>query len=183
MLDKIIEIDQQLLVYLNNLGSAPYDDFWLLITKQLHWTPFFILLAFILYKKMGGKNLAYLLLTVALLMVFTNGITDLVKNHFQRLRPCSDPEIAPLIRIVKSSATYSFFSGHASNSLASMTLIFLILKKYYKYTYLLFLFPLIFAYSRIYLGLHYPVDILCGYLFGGFSGVVFYLGLRKFVLK
>lgn len=178
-MDKIIALDKELFVYLNSLGSTSYDSFWLLITKQLHWTPFFLILAFILYKKIGGKKLVILFATIAVMLVFTDQVTNLVKDSVQRLRPCNDLEIKHLIRIVKSSDTFSYFSGHASNSSASMMLIFLILRKYYKYTYLLFLFPLIFAYSRIYLGLHFPLDIITGYVFGALSGFIFYKIYKK----
>lgn len=173
-MEKIIALDKQLFVFLNNLGSTPFDQFWLLITKQLHWTPFFLALAYILYKKIGGKKLALLFVTIAVMIVFTDQVTNLVKDTVQRLRPCNDLEIKHLIRIIKSSDTFSYFSGHASNSTAGMTIIFLILRRYYKHTYLIFLFPLIFAYSRIYLGLHFPLDIITGYAFGALSGFLFY---------
>jgi undecaprenyl-diphosphatase len=75
---------------------------------------------------------------------------------------------------VQFRGSYSFFSGHASNSMAVTVFLYLNLKRYSKYFYVLFLWPLIFAYSRIYLGLHYPVDILSGYLFGLFGGFMFF---------
>jgi undecaprenyl-diphosphatase len=128
----------------------------------------------LLQRKIGWKNLGIILLFIAVLITFTDQITNLFKNHFQRIRPCYNEEISGIIRVVKSSKTYSFFSGHAANSMASTMFIFLLIRKYYKYTYLLFLFPLIFAYSRIYLGLHFPSDILTGYLFGGSLGFGFY---------
>jgi undecaprenyl-diphosphatase len=93
---------------------------------------------------------------------------------FERLRPCSDPSLEGQMREVLSRKSFSFFSGHASNSMATSTFIFLLFRKHFKYAFLLFLFPLIFAYSRIYLGLHFPGDILTGYLFGLFLGTFFY---------
>jgi undecaprenyl-diphosphatase len=173
-LEQLIQLDKELFIFLNGLGSEPFDAFWLIITKQLHWTPFFVAVFYLLQRKIGWKNLGIILLFIAVLITFTDQITNLFKNHFQRLRPCNDEEISGIIRIVKSSKTYSFFSGHAANSMASTMFIFLLIRKYYKYTYLLFLFPLIFAYSRIYLGLHFPSDILTGYLFGGSLGFGFY---------
>jgi undecaprenyl-diphosphatase len=174
MLDPIVQLDKELFLFLNGLGSEPFDGFWKIITKQLHWTPFFVAVFYLLQRKIGWKNLGIILLFIAVLITFTDQITNLFKNHFQRLRPCNDEEISGIIRIVKSSKTYSFFSGHAANSMASTMFIFLLIRKYYKYTYLLFLFPLIFAYSRIYLGLHFTSDILTGYLFGGSLGFGFY---------
>lgn len=173
-MEQLIQLDKELFIFLNGLGSEPFDAFWLIITKQLHWTPFFVAVFYLLQRKIGWKNLGIILLFIAVLITFTDQITNLFKNHFQRLRPCNDEEISGIIRIVKSSKTYSFFSGHAANSMASTMFIFLLIRKYYKYTYLLFLFPLIFAYSRIYLGLHFPSDILTGYLFGGSLGFGFY---------
>ena len=181
-MEKIIALDKEVLVFLNRLGSAQFDSFWLLLTKQLNWIPFFLILLFLLQKKIGWRNLGITLLFVAVLITFTDQVTNLFKNYFQRLRPCNDPEINNVIRIVKDSVSYSFFSGHAANSSAAMTFVFLILRKYYKYAFLVFLFPLIFAYSRIYLGLHFPGDIVTGYFFGICSGILFYK-LYKVVLQ
>jgi undecaprenyl-diphosphatase len=132
---------------------------------------------------MGIKSTLFLLLFVTLLIVVTDQTSNLFKTTFQRLRPCNNPDINTIIRIVKSSDTYSFFSGHAANSMATMTLVFLILKRHFRFAFLLFLFPLIFAYSRIYLGLHYPLDILTGYLFGAIFGFIAYKLFQKLVLK
>ncbi|MGO4770655.1 phosphatase PAP2 family protein [Flavobacterium sp. W22_SRS_FK3] len=172
MLEKIQELDSQLFVYLNSLGSETYDQLWLIITKQLYWTPFFLLMFFLIYKKIGGKQTLYLLLFIAVLISFTDQICNLSKNTFQRLRPCNNPEINTIIRVVQSRSSYSFFSGHAANTMAVATFLYLVFKCHFKYLGLLFLWPLIFAYSRIYLGLHYPGDILSGYFFGALFGFV-----------
>jgi undecaprenyl-diphosphatase len=183
MLEKIISLDKQLLVYLNSFGEPAYDNLWLYITKQAHWWPFFLLLAFLIYKKLGAKKLGIILLFVAFLLLVGNESVEFCKNYFQRLRPCNDPEIKDIIRIVHKTGTFSFFSGHAANSIASMTFLFFILKKYYKYTFLIFLYPLIFAYSRIYLGVHFPIDIITGYAFGITLGFLFYKGFLFFQHK
>ena len=183
MLEKLIQLDVQLLVFLNGLGSATYDGLWLFITKQSNWTPFFLVLLYLVYKKIGIKSTLYLLLFVTLLLVVTDQTTNLFKVTFQRLRPCNNPDINSIIRLVKPSNSFSLFSGHAANSSATMTFLFLLLKKYYRFAFLLFLFPLIFAYSRIYLGLHYPLDIVTGYLFGSTFGFVTYKLYQKYILK
>ncbi|MES2238764.1 MAG: phosphatase PAP2 family protein [Bacteroidota bacterium] len=171
MLDKLLSLDVQLFVYLNGLGSESYDGLWLFITKQTNWIPLFLFLLYIIYKKLGAKQTLYVLLSIAVLILITDQFTNLVKNSVERLRPCNNPEINSFIRIVQSRSSFSFFSGHASNTMASAMFIYLLIKPYFKYTLLLFLWPLIFAYSRIYLGLHYPLDILCGYLFGMLTGL------------
>lgn len=172
MLENLLALDVQLLVYLNGLGSEAYDGLWLFITKQTNWTPFFLLLLYIIYTKVGIKQTLYILLAIAVLILITDQSTNLMKYTVQRLRPCNNPDI--IIRAVKTSKSFSFFSGHAANSMAAAMFIYHVLKPYFKYTFLLFLWPLIFAYSRIYLGLHYPLDILCGYLFGMMTGLFVY---------
>ena len=179
MFDYLLHLDKKLFIFLNNLGSTPFDGIWLLITQQTNWIPFFLILLFILFKNLGTKKLGIAILTVAVLITFTNEITDIIKFSVQRIRPCNDDTLAGLIRVVKDSDTFSYFSGHASNSTASMMFVYLILRRYYKYSYLIFLYPLIFAYSRIYLGLHFPLDIISGYVFGSFTGILFYFLFDK----
>lgn len=174
MLEKILSIDTELFIFLNGLGSKNYDEFWLTITKQTSWIPLFIFLLYLISKKTGTKQTLYLMLFVAVLIVVSDQTANAFKEGFQRLRPGSNPEINSIIRVVKSSATFSFFSGHATNSMGVATFLYLIFIKDYKYFWLLFLWPLIFAYSRIYLGLHFPLDIICGYLCGTILGFLMF---------
>ena len=174
MLEKVLSLDKELFVFLNGLGSENFDFLWLMITKQFNWTPLFLLVFYLLQKKIGWKQLGILLLFIAGLILLSDQTANLFKNFFQRLRPCNDPEIKDIIRIVKDSKTFSFFSGHAANSMATTLFVFLFFRKFYRYAFLLFLFPLIFAYSRIYLGLHFPLDIITGYAFGATFGFLFY---------
>lgn len=183
MLEKIIDLDKSLFVFLNNLGSEPFDAIWLLITNQRNWIPFFLLLAYILYKKVNQKQFLFVLVFIALMITFCDQMTNLIKNNVERLRPCNDIELEGLIRVVKDSNTFSYFSGHAANSTAAMMFVFLILRQFYKYAYLIFLYPLIFAYSRIYLGLHFPLDIISGYIFGSLTGILFYWIYKKIELQ
>ena len=183
MLEKIIQLDKKLFIFLNGLGSTTFDDLWLIITKQIYWAPFFLVIFFLMYKKTGSRNFLYYIIFTAILILLCDQTANLFKNYFHRLRPCNDEEIKSVIRIVKSSATYSFFSGHAANSMGTTIFIFLILKKHYLHAYLLFLFPIIFAYSRIYLGLHFPLDILTGYVFGATFGFICFKFYYKFISR
>ncbi|MEZ4839454.1 phosphatase PAP2 family protein [Flavobacterium sp.] len=173
-MEELIQFDKQLFLFLNNLGSEEWDWFWLIITKQVYWIPFFLYVFYLIIRQVGWKQFGILVLFIALLITVTDQLTNLFKYNFERLRPCSDPNLEGLMREVVSRSSFSFFSGHASNSMATTTFIFLLFRKHFKYAFLLFLFPLIFAYSRIYLGLHFPGDIVTGYLFGLFFGTFFY---------
>lgn len=183
MLEKIIDLDKRVFIFLNGLGSESYDGLWLFITKQVYWIPLFLLIFYLLQQKLGWKNFLYYILFTAVLILICDQTANLFKETFQRLRPCNDLDIKDIIRIVKSSNTKSFFSGHATNSMATTVFAYLILKRYFKYSFLLFLFPLIFAYSRIYLGLHFPTDILTGYAFGATFGFVCYKMYQKYTIK
>lgn len=178
-MEDIISYDKQLLVYLNNLGSDSFDWFWLFITNQFYLAPIFLFIFYLLWKKIGWKNLWMVLLFIALIIMVCDQTTNLFKYTFQRLRPVNDLEINESLRILISRKSFSFFSGHASNSMATTLFMFLIFRKYYKYAFLLFLFPLVFAYSRIYLGLHFPSDILTGYFAGAIIGSFFYFIYKK----
>lgn len=173
-MEQLISLDKELFLFLNGLGSEAYDEFWKLITKQINWAPFILAVFYLIQRKIGWKNFGIAILFLVVLIAFTDQITNLFKYSFERLRPCNDTDVNGIARIVIHRNSFSFFSGHASNSMATTTFIFLLLRKHYKFTFLLFLFPLIFAFSRIYLGLHFPSDILVGYLFGATFGFGFY---------
>ncbi|KFF19940.1 phosphatase PAP2 family protein [Flavobacterium hydatis] len=179
MLEKILKLDTNLFVYLNGLGSETYDKLWLIITNQVNWIPLFLLLFYFIYKKIGKRQTLFLLLFIAILITCTDQLTNAVKYSVQRLRPCNNPDINSFIRIVQSRQSFSFFSGHAANTMAVATFLYLLLNKHFKYFGLLFLWPLVFAYSRIYLGLHYPLDILCGYLAGATMGFLIFKIYQK----
>ena len=183
MLEKILQLDKELLIFLNGLGSPTFDGLWLIVTKQIYWAPLFLLVFYLLQKKLGWKNFGFYILFTALLILLCDQNSNLFKWYFHRLRPCNDESINHIIRVVKTSPSFSFFSGHAANSMATTVFAFMIMKKYYKFSYLLFLFPLIFAYSRIYLGLHFPSDIVTGYAFGATYGFICYKLYQKYILK
>lgn len=174
VLDKIIDLDQSLLIYLNNLGSPFWDGFWITITRQYHWIPLFILMLYLIFRAYGLKKGLIILGFAALLVAFTDQFINLFKHVFERLRPNNDPSVKDLIRVLQQPHSFSFVSGHATNSMASTVFVYLLLKKQFNYTWLFFIWPLIFAYSRIYLGVHYPLDVLVGAFLGMGLGFGFY---------
>ena len=166
MLENLLELDRDLFIYLNSLGSETFDGFWLFITKQINWIPIFAIIAYLVFKHLGWKHALLILGMIALLIFFTDQTTNLFKNYFQRLRPVNNTDLDDVIHFVHKRSSFSFISGHASNSMAAAFFLYKVLKPYVKYMGFIFLWPLVFAYSRIYLGLHYPGDILCGYIWG-----------------
>jgi undecaprenyl-diphosphatase len=173
-LDKIIEYDKQLLVYLNGMGTETWDMFWLSITDQLSWIPLYLLFFYLIFKSFGWKKGLALLLLTAVLITFSDQFTVFLKNYFERLRPNRDPQINEIIRILKNNSSFSFVSGHATTSMAVSLFMHLKLKKYYAYTAFFFIWPLLFSYSRMYIGVHFPLDVFFGALLGIGIGFTFY---------
>ena len=176
MLDRIKQIDTELLIFFNNLGNKSWDPLWVSITDKFTFLPLFILIIFFLFKKNGTKGLLVILLFISVLILFTDQFTNVVKDFTQRLRPCRLDELQGLLRDIDiRCGKYGFFSAHAANSI-SVT-IFIIncvdesVKKFLKPV--LILWVMIFSYSRIYLGVHYPLDTIFGLSFGIFSGFLF----------
>jgi undecaprenyl-diphosphatase len=169
------EIDIQLLVYLNSLGSEFWDPLWIVLTNKLTYIPLFIFIVFKIYKKFEVKQVLFILFFIALLILFTDQFTNFFKDSFQRLRPCRE-ESLNLRQIDIYCGKYGFFSAHASNSIAVSLFLIRAMKERFKslLSIFLFLWVLIFSYSRIYLGLHYPIDILFGLLFGVISSSIFH---------
>ena len=172
--DEIIQYDKDLLVFINGLGTENWDSFWLTVTNQLSWIPLYLLFFYWIFKSLGWKKGIGLILLTALLVTFSDQFTVFLKNYFERLRPNRDPSINEVIRILKNNSSYSFVSGHATTSSAVTLLMHLTLKKYYKFTLLFFIWPLLFSYSRMYIGVHFPIDVMVGAMLGLLLGYLFY---------
>ena len=184
MFEKLLEYDTQLLLFLNNLGVPTWDPFWLVVTDEFTFVPMYAVLLYLLYKKFGLKSLLVFVLVITVMITFTDQITNLFKRVVARPRPCGELDLEEHLRFIAvRCGKYGFFSGHASNSMALAVFAGLILKPYYKNLIFILLFwSAMVAYSRIYVGVHYPLDILCGFTFGALSGFMFYK-LAKYLLK
>lgn len=194
MIDQLLQYDKELFLFLNNLGSKPWDGLWLVITNKLTFIPLYALLLYLIYKNFGLKRLLLLVVLIALMITFTDQITNVFKRGFERLRPCGTDGIMENMRfIAERCGRYGFFSGHASNSMAAAVLGSMLLRPYYKNLIFILLFwSATVAYSRIYVGVHFPLDIICGMTFGALSGFGFYklntylsarLGLQRTAVK
>lgn len=174
MFERLIQKDREFLIYLNNLGSEQWDSFWLFITNQLNWAPLFALIIFLIFKNWGWKKGGFLLLFLILMVAFSDQFTNMIRGIFERLRPNNDMRISHLLRTLITPQSYSFTSGHATTSMAFSVFVWLLFKDRYKAMKLIFIFPLVFAYSRLYLGVHFPIDILTGATIGTIIGCTFF---------
>jgi len=183
LLNSLIEYDKQLLLYLHSKGSLTWDSFWIFITNPLHWIWLFFVIYFFGFKIFGFKKTTVISLFIAISGISSLMFVNLIKNSVQRLRPINDITINESLRVLIEQNDFSFVSGHSTVSFTIAFLSFWILKKYYKYAYILFLFPILFAYSRIYLAVHFPFDIIVGMGLGFVIALIFYRLTHFFVFK
>ncbi|MGW9685551.1 phosphatase PAP2 family protein [Flagellimonas sp. 2504JD1-5] len=181
MFKKLLQWDHDTLIYLNSLGTEQFDDFWVTVTEIKSWIPLFILFLLLFLIKFPWKKAFVQIGLVSLLTVFITFLTQTVKTWVARPRPCNDETINSLIRILKTPVDYSFFSGHASSSMAIGLLVYLLLRERAKWSWIFFIWPLLFSYSRIYVGVHFPLDILVGALVGILAAILFYKTYQKFI--
>jgi undecaprenyl-diphosphatase len=164
---QLIAWDQQVLVYLNTHLSASWADLAMItISGTFIWIPFYAVLLYFLIKKFHYNTVwvvVFVAITIALCDQLASGVT---KPLTQRLRPCHEPSILPLLRMVTDcGGEYGFFSSHASNTFGLACFIWMMMGKAKAWNWL-FAWAAVVSYSRIYLGKHYPLDIITGALCG-----------------
>ena len=177
-IEKIEQIDRQLLFAINGSNSPLFDTIMWWVSKPVFGIPFYLLFVFLLYKSFGWKN-TFLLVLCAVLAV---GLADLsakylFKEMFERFRPSQNLEIKEQLHYVNNyhGGMYGFVSSHAANMFAIAMLIGLWLKKKIRYSlHFLLIWAAIIGYSRIYLGVHYPTDVVCGALLGMLIAILMY---------
>ena len=186
MLEELVRYDKELFLFLNHLGTPTWDGFWLFITNKWSAIPLYAFLAFATYRTYGLKRLLMVMATIAILILVTDQLANFFKYGVQRLRPCFDQEISGSVRLVKASCggKFGYFSAHAGNSFAVAYFFRTLLKSNYAYLgSFLIIWAAVVAYSRIYIGVHFPLDILTGTIIGIFIGSLFFNLYLKAVAK
>ena len=183
MIDNLLELDKIIFIFLNGLGSPSFDIFWLIITNKILNAIIYLLLAFYFFKKTNFKYFSLMILTISVLILFTDQFTNFIKHTVSRPRPCHEADLESVIRLVKENCggAYGYFSAHASNSFALAFFFSRLFSKQKWLTIMLISFAFIVSYSRIYIGVHYPLDVFSGIILGSFSGYIIYSFWKKFI--
>ena len=185
-MDALSTFDSDLFLFLNGLHVSWLDKFMVLVTDMWVWMPLYILLIYWTVKQYG-KRWWWIVLSVCVVVLCSDQLASHVcKPLFQRLRPCYNSDFQDLIYLPKGLAggKYGFVSSHAANTFAVATFLTAVMTKSRPWTaILLFFWAFVSSYSRIYIGFHYPGDIVCGAVLGVLVGMVlrkvFQLTLQK----
>ena len=181
---EVIQEDRSLFLFLNNLGSDPFDQLWIMISATWIWVPLYVIFLYLLFKNYKLRNLVFILIFIALGVTVCDQLAGIFKTGIARLRPCHDPTLTGLMRDVKCGGQFGFYSSHAANTFFIATFMSLLLHKNYRFLpYILISWAIIVSYSRIYLGVHFPLDLLMGALMGFFTGGFFATLALKVIQK
>ncbi|MBO5627344.1 MAG: phosphatase PAP2 family protein [Prevotella sp.] len=178
ILNTINQGDRSLLTAINFDGPTGYDFFWAMYSDKWTWIPFMLVVVYCLLRPGNWRHRLLMVGSVALLFVLSDFVvSSFIKNVVCRPRPSHDPAVMDLLSYVNGyrGGAYGFPSNHASNGFAAATFLALLLRNRWV-TLSAFLWAIGSCYSRMYLGVHYPTDILCGAMLGiVFAIIIFFL--------
>jgi undecaprenyl-diphosphatase len=180
-METLIELDESLFFFLNGLHADWLDPIMFFISKTTPWIPLFAVMVYLLFKQFGW-NALWWLLAIAVAITLADQITSgFMKPFFERFRPSRNPAFEEgAVHIVNDyrGGRFGFASSHAANSFATATILYLILRNHYTFIGLIFLYAVLVSYSRIYLGVHYPGDIVTGAAIGAACALICYKGMK-----
>jgi undecaprenyl-diphosphatase len=183
MQDDLIRIDRQWLLWVNGHNSPFIDNVMYAISGRTEWIPLYILLIACIIWKFKWKTI-WIILAVIIMITLSDQIANLLKSGVRRLRPCKDPEIGHLVHLVNNycGGAFGFVSGHAANSFSLAVFTSLLFRRNWITMGMLGWASLV-SYSRIYLGVHYPGDIIGGALLGAMLAWMIYAVLFRFTAR
>ena len=174
----LLDLDRRLFLFLNSLNHPNLDGFMLAATDMKFWIPFYLWFIYILFKKLEQKAWIALICIALTVLIADQTTSHLLKPLIQRLRPSHDPTLQGLVHLVTQPAgnfykggLFGFPSSHAANAFGVAVFLWLIIGRSYRWTIIGFAVASILAYTRIYLGVHYPLDILTGMMIGIMSAL------------
>lgn len=174
MMETLQHFDEQILLWINGQYNIVFDQVMIFASGKLTWVPLYLVLLYLIIKRYRQFSIA-ILFAIASTLVLTDQLSvHLFKEVFLRLRPCYNPELQELIRAITGcGGQYGFVSSHAANSVGLITFLFFTYKPMPKWlSTILILYALMVMYSRAYLGVHYPFDLLGGALLGILCGLI-----------
>jgi undecaprenyl-diphosphatase len=181
MTEWLNRMDHSLFLFLNGTHSPFFDSLMQQATKSMVWIPLYLLFLYLVIRKYGWQSLFVLVITV-LMITISDQLTNLAKESVCRLRPSQEPGLPVHLVNAYKGGLYGFYSSHASNTFAVAVLLIMILKDRYRWVFLpAILWAVIMSYSRIYLGVHFPGDILAGMVIGILLGLFFSYAVKKAV--
>lgn len=186
MLEALIQWDQELFLWLNGQHSPGWDPIWATITHRETWYPLYIVLIGLIFyqdRQRGWWTVLLLILAVVLADQITSG---LMKPLFARPRPCHEEALAGLVHTVngKCGGRFGFASSHAANSFAVAVFLFRLWWPKWRWLgWALLVWAALVSYSRIYMGVHYPADVLVGGAIGALAGGQSYRLIARFPFR
>lgn len=183
-MESILELDRELFLFLNSLHADWLDPIMFWITKTIVWLPLYVFLLYLSIKEFK-KQTWIVLVSIGLVILLADQATSgLMKPFFERLRPSQDPNLQGLIHLVNGykGGKFGFASGHAANTFGTATFFYLIFRNKHHWIKWIFVWAGLMTYTRIYLGVHYPGDILVGALVGFTMGWIGYR-VHSFLFK
>lgn len=178
MMNEIVSLDKSVFYFLNDLHTPLFDVAMSLFTRTEAWLLLFVGVIWCIFKLFGRKGIL-ILIAIALVILIADQFSGLIKDLVGRLRPTHDPDMQDLVHFVKKKGgKFSYFSAHASNTFGLAMFLSLLFKNR-TLGLVIFSWAAIASYTRIYLGLHFPGDILTGMLFGMVLGWAVYQLVKR----